>query len=373
MKSLLAFLDYSLWEGATLKNCLIAFLFILAAMIARKIVSLILNRWLVKIARRTHTDLDVKLIRAIEKPLSVVVLLIGFRIAGIALNLPQKGAININLFYERIVDSGIIACMVWMLIRATDILNAFLMRLARRTESKLDDQLVPLLIKSIKIIFIIIGAVMIIHRLGYDVKALVAGLGIGGLAVALAAQETLKNVFGSIMIFVDKPFQVGDWITVGDVEGTVEKIGFRSTKIRTFPKTLVTIPNSKVADASVNNHSRMMKRRVLVTIGVTYTTSADQMEKCIASIKEILKNHPDVDREMFYVYFTEFADSSLNIMVYYFTKDTSFAGFCKVRQEVNLAIIRLLEQMNISIAFPSQSLYVEKLPSPPDASPTNAI
>ena len=105
-----------------------------------------------------------------------------------------------------------------------------------------------------------------------------------------------------------------------------------------------------------------MKRRVLSTIGVTYSTSAEQMEKCIAGIKEILQNHPDVDQETIYVYFTEFADSSLNIMVYYFTKDTSFAGFCKTRQEINLAIMRLLEKMKVSIAFPSQSLYVEKLP-----------
>jgi len=191
------------------------------------------------------------------------------------------------------------------------------------------------------------------------VTGLVAGLGVGGLAVALAFQDTLGNFFGSIFILLDRPFAVGDWIKVGDVEGIVEDIGFRSTRIRTFPKTVVSVPNKTVASTTVDNWSKMPKRRVRQTVGVTYETTPEQMEHAVAAIREIVQNDEGVDKEYIVVRFTEFGDSSLNILVYYFTTAVGFADHAATRERINLAIMRTLENLGLSIAFPTHTVYLE--------------
>jgi len=201
--------------------------------------------------------------------------------------------------------------------------------------------------------------VWVVQLLGYSVSSLLAGLGIGGLAVALALQDTLSNFFGSIFIFVDRPFRVGDMVRIDDVEGTVEEIGFRSTRIRTWPATLVSIPNKTVAESVVDNWSKMPKRRVFQTVGVTYETSADQMERAVAAIRKILEDDAGVDPEFLVVRFEDFGASSLDIRVAYFTKATDYAGYLETRERVNLAIMRALEQLGLSIAFPTHTVYFE--------------
>jgi len=200
----------------------------------------------------------------------------------------------------------------------------------------------------------------VFQLLGYNVSSLLAGLGIGGLAVALALQDTLSNFFGSVFIFLDRPFMVGDWVKIGDIEGIVEDIGFRSTRIRTWLKTLVSIPNKNVANATIDNWSRMPRRRVFQTIGVTYETTADQMEQAVKEIKKIIENDPGVDKDFIVVKFSEFGDSSLNITVIYFTIDTTLAGHLETKERINLAIMRKLLDLGLSIAFPTMSIYLEK-------------
>jgi MscS family membrane protein len=243
-----------------------------------------------------------------------------------------------------------------------DVLGVFLRQLAERTESKLDDQLVPLLIKSLKILVGILAAVTIIQRLGYSIGAILGTLAIGGLAISLAAQDTLKNFFGSVFIFLDRPFQIGDWVTCGDADGVIEEVGFRSTKIRTFKNTLITVPNSRIADTAIENHTRMQKRRIYIQIGVTYSTTASQMETLVKGIKQILIEHPGIRQDFHMVKFTDFADSSLSVMVYCFTNTTAWEEHLAVREEVFLSIMRLVERLGLSFAFPSRSLYIEKWP-----------
>jgi len=249
--------------------------------------------------------------------------------------------------------------VLWFLFRVVDIGDRFLRQLAERTDSKLDDQLVPVIRRALKVTIGVIGFVWVVQLLGYSVSSLIAGLGIGGLAIALALQETLGNFFGSVFIFLDRPFAVGDWVKIGDVEGVVEDIGFRSTRIRTWPTSLVSIPNKTVASSVIDNWSRMPKRRVVQTVGVTYETTADQMERAVEGIRKILEADEGVDQDFMVVRFNEFGDSSLNILVYYFTKATAFADHMATRERVNLAIMRLLASMGLSIAFPSHTVYLE--------------
>jgi len=369
MSRILEYLEYEFWASCNVYDVLLAFVVLFVTLIVNRILTRILNKWLDFFLRKTHTEVEEKTREALNKSFNWLVILIGVKYAGIMLNLPGykpgEEAINVNLFFERVIHCAITVTVMWFLMRVADVFGSFLQRIARKAETVLETHLVPILVKSMKVIIILIGVVTIIHLAGGNVKAIVAGFGIGGLAVALAAQETLKDVFGSIMIFMDRPFKVGDLINTNEVEGFVEEIGFRSTRIRTIPNTLVTIPNSKVADSVVNNYSKMEKRHCSTVVGVTYDTTADQMEEALKGIKRILETHAGVNREIYFVQFSEFGDSSLNIMVDFYTVDTTRQGFYAVREDVFLSIMRLLEKMGIDIAFPSQSLYVEKWPERP--------
>ena len=217
----------------------------------------------------------------------------------------------------------------------------------------------PVIRKGLKLTVGVVSFVWVVQLLGYSVSSLLAGLGIGGLAVALALQDTLSNFFGSIFIFLDRPFSVGDWIKIGDVEGTVEQVGFRSTRIRTWPATLVSIPNKTMASGTIDNRSKMPKRRVHQTVGVTYETTADQMEQAVRAIRDIITNDDGVDKEFIVVRFTDFGDSSLKIMLYYFTKAVAFADHLAIKERINLAVMRALRGMGLSIAFPTHTVYFE--------------
>jgi MscS family membrane protein len=201
--------------------------------------------------------------------------------------------------------------------------------------------------------------VWVVQLLGYNISSILAGLGVGGLAVALALQDTLANFFGSVFIFMDRPFMVGDMVEIEGTQGTVEQIGFRSTRIRTWPATLVSIPNKTVASTKIDNWSKMPKRRVFQTVGVTYETSADQMEEAVAAVRGILENDDGVDQDYIVVRFTDFGASSLDILVYYFTRSVAYDEHLATKERVNLAIMRALRGMGLSIAFPTTTVYFE--------------
>jgi len=224
----------------------------------------------------------------------------------------------------------------------------------------LDDQLAPLLIKSLRIFVIILCVLFILEAFGQSITSLLAGLGIGGLAFALAAQDTVSNLFGSFTIFTDKPFHIGDWVRIGDAEGTVEEVGFRSTRIRRFDQAQVTVPNSQFIKNDVINFSAMKKRRIKFNLGVTYGTSPEQMTKVVEGIKQMIKEDYRFDHTFSMVHFTEFGDFSLSIFIYCFTKTTVWGEFLSVREEFNLKIMQLLEELEVEIAFPSQMIYFDK-------------
>ncbi len=257
-----------------------------------------------------------------------------------------------------------------ILYRMVNVAAVYLNRVARKTDSTLDDQLVPLLRKALKTFVVIIGTLFILDNLEVPILPLLTGLSIGGLAFALAAQDTIKNFFGSIMIFIDKPFQVGDWVTAGDIDGTVEEVGFRSSRIRTFRNSLVYVPNAKLADSTIDNHGLRKYRRFYTQIAINYDTPPELIEVFIKGLRKIVDNHPNTRKDNYHVYFNDMAASSLNIMFYIFFEVPSWGEELKARHEILLEIAHLAKELGINFAFPTQTLHVENLPGQLSLSPT---
>ncbi len=351
--SLRDLLGNTIWQIAGF--CLV----ITTTFIARLLVRYFLDIFLSRLTQRTATQSDDQLLKTARKPIFFLVYLIGFYLALEILNLPQQ-PLDIPKFIAALFTSLLTADIAWFLYCAVDILDFYLKRLTGKTETKLDDQLVPIIRRSIRALIITFAAIMIIQNLGYSVSSLVAGLGLGGLAFALAAKDSLANMFGSITIFADRPFQIGDWIKTAGAEGVVEDVGFRSTRVRTFEKTLITIPNSKLTSEIIENMDARPIRRVNFVVGLTYGTKAEQIEKAVSVIREILKEHPGVDQDFWLVNFTNFSAYSLDIFVYYFTKSKAWAEHLRVRQEVNLIIMKNIEKLGLEFAFPTQTIHFKR-------------
>lgn len=217
----------------------------------------------------------------------------------------------------------------------------------------------PVLAKSCKIFFYIIAGLLILQNGGYNVAGLLAGLGIGGLAVALAGKETLANLFGSIAVLVDRPFQVGDTIRQADTEGTVERIGLRSTRVRTAEGFLVSIPNQIITTSPVVNISDRPARRQVFTLGLVYDLSADQMRQAVQIVRGIFAAHPQTHDA--WVYWKDFAESSLNIQVVYWSKAPTMQEFLAALEELNLEIKAKLDAAGFGFAFPTRTVLLENV------------
>lgn len=247
--------------------------------------------------------------------------------------------------------------------KLVNLLSSYLENMAAKTASTLDDQLVPLVRKTLKTFIIVIGTLFILKDgLRLDIVPFLTGLSIGGLAFALAAQDTIKNFFGSVMIFIDKPFQVGDWITSGDVDGTVEEVGFRSTRIRTFRNSLVYIPNGKIADATIDNHGLRKYRRFYTQITITYDTPPELIEVFVEGLKELVRRHPSTRKDYYNIYLNNLSSYSLDIMFYVFFEVPSWPEELKAREDLILGTIKLANELGVRFAFPTQTLHMETFP-----------
>jgi len=335
----------------------LAFGFILAGIIARAILNSWLGHRLKKLTERTETEADDMATAALINPLGLLLPIFGVYLAlRMLLGVRPEWLANTDRFFK----VGIIFVVIWTAFKMADALAVLLMELSSKTESKLDDQIVPLVRKAAKTFLAVLGFILVAQNLGYSVSGLLAGLGIGGLALAMAAKDTLANLFGSLMILIDRPFHVGDWVTFPGGDGVVEEIGLRSTRVRTFAKTVVSIPNAALANATVENHSLMPKRRIKFTLGVTYQSTVAQVERLVADIEAYLKGNPDIDQEFMLVKFTEFNASSLDLFVYCFTVSTDWTKHLAVRQDVNLKIMKMVEDADMEIAYPTQTVHLEQ-------------
>ncbi len=253
--------------------------------------------------------------------------------------------------------------------KMADILALYLQKLAGKTESTLDDQLVPLFRKTLKTFIVIVGGLFVLENLDIPILPLLTGLSIGGLAFALAAQDTIKNFFGSLMIFIDKPFQIGDWITAGSIDGSVEEVGFRSTRVRTFRNSVVYVPNGQLADSTIDNHGLRKYRRFYTQIALTYDTPAELIEIFVDGLKEVVKNHSKTRKDYYEVHFNDMADSSLKIMFYIFFEVPTWSEELRARHEVLIEVVKLAEKLGVNFAFPTQTLHIENMPGEQSLSP----
>jgi MscS family membrane protein len=248
---------------------------------------------------------------------------------------------------------------VMLLYRAIDVVANYIGHKSTEKDIGLGLQLVPLLSRAMKIIIVILGGLFVLQNLNVDVTSLLAGMTLGGLAFSFAAKDTVANIFGSVTIFSDQSFKVGDSIKIGEFEGIVLSVGFRSTRVKTFYNSVLTIPNSKFTDSILDNMSQREYRKINFMLGITCDTSAEQIENFCAAIGEILKVNPNVQQDNFQVYLFDYGDSSLNISVKLNVKAESLALELKYRHEILLEIIRLSQKMNIHFAFPTRTLYIQ--------------
>jgi MscS family membrane protein len=338
----------------------------------------LLTSWLISLAlgavasRASKDSVRGAVIHALDGPLRWGILTISLWVAYVIVT-TRSGEELANILsaeadhHEAILSYQIFLAsempfLMWFGIRLTNNWTEIWRERALLTEGTFDDQLVPVVRTLAKLGIFIVGLLLIIQNLGGQVGSLLTGLGIGGAAIALASKDTIANLFGSIVIFVDRPFQVGDWVEIGDQEGTVEAVGLRVTRIRTFANSLITVPNSALTTTAINNWSRMRKRRIKLTIGVTYGSTPEQVLAGVTAIRDVLTNDKRIAQDFMLVNFTNFGSSSLDIFVYAFTVTTRWDEYMRVREDVLLQIMRRFRELGLSFAFPSQSLYVEKLP-----------
>ena len=215
------------------------------------------------------------------------------------------------------------------------------------------------ILKAIRVIIYIIAGFLISLELGYNLNGLVAGLGVGSVVLTLAAQDTAKNLFGGVVIFLDKPFVVGDWIQVDKYEGTVEDITFRSTRIRTFENSVANVPNSVIANDSIINWSRMEKRRNKVNLCLEIDTPLEKVIKVQNRIKEMLKQHDDVIDDTIIVRFDNITDNGINLLVLSYTNSVSYASFLEEKEKINFKIMQILKEENVELAYDTKTVYVK--------------
>lgn len=251
---------------------------------------------------------------------------------------------------------------IYIFLKLVQVVMGIYAEFTERTHAKLDDQLVPILRNFLSGLVLVFGGFQLLHLFGVDTTTLLAGATIGGLAFALASQDTVKNLIGTITIFLDKPFHIGDWIAAGEVTGSVEEVGFRSTRIRAADTTLFQIPNSKLSEMVINNAGVRLFRRYTTELGVRYDTPPELIEAFIGGIRRIIQAHPETRKDAFHVEFVDFGDSALKIMVNVFFVSLDWSVEQASKTKLHMAIIKLAAALGVEFAFPSTTLMIEQFP-----------
>ena len=247
---------------------------------------------------------------------------------------------------------------VWFAHRLIELLSFYATQAALNTKTKFDDIMIPLLTKTAYVLVYLVGIVLVANSFTIDVTGIVAGLGIGGLAFAFAAKDTLANFFGSIMLVLDRPFDIGDVIITGDVEGVVNEVGFRSTRIRTFQDSIITISNGELMNRPINNLGKRRYRRLSTTLGVEYDTTPEMIEAFCEGIRQLIVSYKWTRKDYFNVYFTNYGPSSLDIQVMVFWETSDYTREQAEKHRLNIDILRLAKDLGINFAFPTQTVHM---------------
>ncbi|MDR0371565.1 MAG: mechanosensitive ion channel family protein [Prevotellaceae bacterium] len=349
-------LDNYFWNN-TLKDWGISLLIIAGAFLLIKIISLFNEKILKRSSQKTRNRFDNVIYYAFESPILFGAGLLGFWIALRRLHFPDNITYSIEAAYKILVVLNV----TWFFARlAGRLLEAYWSHKAEKSDAsqKSTEIMIPVVRRAVLFIVWAIGIATALGTIGVHLTAVLGTLGIGGIAFALAAQDTVKNIFGGFTIFTDKPFSIGDIIKIDGFEGTIVDVGVRSTRMRNYDKRLITIPNYKIVDASIVNISAEPMRRVVTTLGLTYDTSPEKMRRALEILRDIPNRVKHVSGKDIKANFTEFADSSLVItFIYFIEKRGDIIG---TTSEVNMEILSAFNGEGLNFAFPTQTLYLEK-------------
>jgi MscS family membrane protein len=335
-----------------------AFLAILAGLVIKRIVIKYIERKITAFVEKTEAEWDDLLFEAIIKPVNAFVMIGAIHVAAFLLvfNLANFPTAVIGKSYT--IFLGIV--LIWGVYRLVDVVAHYLDELVSHKDAGMKGQFVPLIKKALRIMVVIVGGLTILATIGVNITGLAALLSVGALAFSMGAKDSVANLVGTVNILSDRPYKVGDWITVGSgIDGDVEEIGFRSTKIRMFDKTLMTVPNGTLATETIKNWSQMPKRRIKMTLGLTYDAKPEQIREFLKRVEKLLQEDEGVDQDYMLVQFTDFGPSSLDVFLYYFAATTVWKDYLETRQRVNLKIMEVVEEMGLEFAYPTQTMHLK--------------
>ena len=343
-----------LWQGIVMAAAL------LAGMTLSRLAFVLLKRKGGTLAKKFGAEWLDKAASRLVVPVSLLAMAgaLALTLPGLGLSEGPKATMS---FVVRLL--AILPC-VWASYRGALIFCDRLEARARAGKSKIDRDFVPLIRRTLQVVILLIGLIFILQNLGVDVGSLIAGLGIGGLAIAMAAKDTLANFFGSLVLIGDRPFKIGDRIVVNGIDGDVESVGLRSTRVRTYYDSLVALPNSKLADSTIDNQGVRKFRRTSTTLGLSYDTTPEQMEAFIEGVRAIIRANEFTRKDSYEVSFTGFGAYSLEILLYFYVRNISWRVELKAKQDINLEIMRLAKALKVQFAFPTQTLHHEFVAAP---------
>ncbi len=341
--------------------CLAVVVFL--GMIVDMVVRFLLNRATDAWLKLLKIDADSQPVEGLWKPVGLLARALTWYGGMVLIGLPPQ-VLHVLLVAVKFFA---VTTAIWSCFRLIDLLSGYLLKKATGTDTKFDDLFIPLVSRSLKVFVVCVGTVTLADSLNLPIAGLLGGLGIGGAALAFASKDSLANVFGSLTVLVDRPFEIGDWIKTQGIEGMVEEVGIRSTRVRTFYNSLVTVPNSLLITAVVDNMGKRRYRRIKTTLALQYDTPPERIDAFCEGVRELIRRHPYTRKDYYHVYFNDFADSSLNVMLYCFVECPDWSVELRERHRLLVDILKLARRLGVSFAFPTRTLHMfQEEPVPPD-------
>ena len=343
------------WLGNEIWKYCFSLVYIFLAFYVSKLLDYLTRVWLKQWAQKTKTQLDDLLLGLLNGPVRVVSFIIFLRIGLNVFAWPPL----VHSWLNKAFTVAVAATITYACLKLVDLLMGYWhLRIQADADKEFHQQIFPIIRKSLKLFIVVVATLVTLDNIGVNITAAIASLSIGGLAVGLAAQDTLANMFGAVAIFLDKPFKVGDRIQIDTLDGFVESVGMRSTRVRSLDGYLVAIPNKTMGNATIINISCRPNIKTVMNIGVTYDTPAEKVKRAVDLLEEIYRAHPKTANLV--LSFNQFADSSLNILVVHWWDSTDVKEYLGGMQELNLIIKKRFDDEGISFAFPTRTLYVKQ-------------
>lgn len=347
-------MKFDFWTDEQVENLAISIGILLLFVILRKVFTKYIFALLLRLGDKAPTSLFSSILEAFKQPIQWVFIVIGLYIAAVYFPFFDQR----NTLFITILRSVLIGLFGWGLFNLSSSTSRVFSKVSERFSIEIDVIIIPFISRAIRFVIVAIIIAIILTEFGFDVNGFMAGLGLGGLAIALAAKDAVSNLFGGIIIITEKPFTIGDWIMTPSVEGTVEDISFRSTLVRTFEQALVTVPNATLANESITNWSKMGKRQISFNLRFTYDISAEKLRTVSKRVESLLKQHTGVHPETIFVRFDDFTENGPELFLYFFTNTTVWGEYLVVKEEINYAIMEVLKEEDVQLALPSRRLYM---------------